>query len=174
MQKHAALATVHTQQDNRDVANYTFEDFTPGRRFDFEKRTLSAEEIIAFAQEFDPQPMHLDEAAGRASILGGLAASGWHTSAVMMRMLYEAYIRGSTSEGSPGVDLMEWKRPVLAGDTLGGHCIVLDARASRSRPEIGIVRMRAEITNQRGELVAVSEYINMMRLAGKEADHAHG
>ena len=75
---------------------------------------------------------------------------------------------------SPGVDLMEWKRPVLAGDTLGGHCEVLDARVSRSRPELGIVRMRAEVTNQRGEVVAISEYINMMRLAAKGADHAHG
>ncbi len=158
-----------------DVTTYTFEDFTPGRRFDFAQRTLTADEIIAFAREFDPQPMHLDEAAGHTSILGGLAASGWHTSAVMMRMLYEAYISGSTSEGSPGVDLMEWKRPVIAGDTLGGHCVVLDARASRSRPEIGIVRFRAEVTNQRGEIVAVSEYINMMRLAPTEgAAHANG
>ena len=156
------------------VPNYTFEDFTPGRRFEFAKRTMTADEIVAFAAEFDPQPMHLDEEAGRASILGGLAASGWHTSAVMMRMLFEAYIDGSTSEGSPGVDLMEWRRPVLAGDTLGGHCEVLNARVSRSRPEIGIVRLRAEVTNQRGELVAVSEYINMLRVAAKGADHADG
>ncbi|MGD9477670.1 MaoC family dehydratase [Shinella sp. G-2] len=156
------------------MANYTFEDFTPGRRFAFKERTLTAAEIVAFAREFDPQPMHLDEEAGRASILGGLAASGWHTSAIMMRMLYEAYIDGSTSEGSPGVDLMEWKRPVLAGDTLGGYCEVVEARASRSRPEIGIVRLRADVTNQRGETVAICEYINMMRVAEKEADHAHG
>ena len=156
------------------VPSYTFEDFTPGRRFKFPKRTMTADEIVAFAAEFDPQPMHMDEEAGRASILGGLAASGWHTSAVMMRMLFEAYIDGSTSEGSPGVDLMEWKRPVLAGDTLGGHCEVLDARVSRSRPQIGIVLMRAEVTNQRGEIVAVSEYLNMLRLAAKGADHADG
>ncbi|MFC6447077.1 MaoC family dehydratase [Shinella zoogloeoides] len=156
------------------MPSYTFEDFTPGRRFEFTKRTMTADEIVAFAAQFDPQPMHLDEAAGRASILGGLAASGWHTSAVMMRMLFEAYIDGSTSEGSPGVDLMEWKRPVLAGDTLGGHCEVLEARVSRSRPDIGIVRLRAEVTNQRGETVAVSEYINMLRLAAKGADHANG
>lgn len=156
------------------MANYTFEDFPPGRRFDFAKRTLTADELIAFAREFDPQPMHMDEEAGRASILGGLAASGWHTSAIMMRMLFDAYLDGSTSEGSPGVDSMEWKRPVLAGDTLGGHCEVLEARVSRSRPELGIVRMRAEVTNQRGEIVAVCDYINMLRLAGKDADHAHG
>ncbi len=158
-----------------NVTTCTFEDFTPGLRFDFAERTMSVDEIVAFACEFDPQPMHLDEEAGRTSILGGLAASGWHTSAVMMRMLYEAYIRRSSSEGSPGVDLMEWKRPVIAGDTLSGHCVVLDARASRSRPEIGIVRFRAEVTNQRGEIVAVSEYINMMRLAPTQgAAHAHG
>ncbi|WP_119257011.1 MaoC family dehydratase [Shinella zoogloeoides] len=156
------------------MANYKFEDFPPGRRFDFKKRTLTADEIIAFAREFDPQPMHMDEEAGRASILGGLAASGWHTSAIMMRMLFDAYLDGSTSEGSPGVDSMEWKRPVLAGDTLGGHCEVLEARISRSRPELGIVRMRAEVTNQRGEIVAVCDYINMLRLAGKDVDHAHG
>ena len=137
-------------------------------------RLVSRAAVIAFAAEFDPQPFHLDEAAGRASILGGLAASGWHTSAVMMRMLYEAYIRGSTSEGSPGVDLMQWKRPVLAGDTLGGHCTVLEARSSRSRPEIGILRIRAEVTNQHGEIVGVCEYVHMMRRAEKGADHADG
>ena len=152
----------------------TFEDFPPGRRFDFAPRTLTAQEIVAFAAEFDPQPMHLDEEAGRASILGGLAASGWHTSAVMMRMLFDAYIDGSASEGSPGVDVMEWKRPVLAGDTLGGHCEVLEARVSRSRPGIGILRLRAEVTNQRGETVAICEYVNMMRLAAKGTDHADG
>jgi acyl dehydratase len=168
------LAIVRQSMTEWNVTTYTFEDFTPGRRFDFTARTLTAEEIIAFAQEFDPQPMHIDEAAGRASILGGLAASGWHTSAVMMRMLYDAYIRHSASEGSPGVDRMEWKRPVLAGDTLGGHSEVLDARTSRSRPQIGIVRMRAEVTNQRGEIVAICDYINMMRLAEEGADHAHG
>lgn len=155
-------------------ASRTFEDFTPGRRFDFTPRTLTAQEIVAFAREFDPQPMHLDEAAGRASILGGLAASGWHSSAVMMRMLFDAYLDGSTSEGSPGVDVMEWKRPVLAGDTIGGHCTVLEARVSRSRPDIGIVRLRAEVANQRGETVAVCEYVNMMRLAAKETGHADG
>jgi acyl dehydratase len=157
------------------VTTYTFEDFTPGRRFDFEPRTLTADEIVAFAGEFDPQPMHMDEAAGKASILGGLAASGWHTSAIMMRMLFDAYISRSASEGSPGVDLMEWKRPVLAGDTLAGHCIVIEARASRTRPEIGIVRFRTELVNQRGETVAICEYANMIRLAqtGGAAD-AHG
>ena len=152
----------------------TFEDFPPGTRFDFAPRTVSAEEIVTFAREFDPQPMHVDEAAGKASILGGLAASGWHTSAMMMRMLFDSYLARTAGEGSPGVDRMQWKRPVIAGDTLGGHCTVLDARRSRSRPEIGIANFRAELVNQRGETVLVCDYANMIRVSDKaEGSHAH-
>ncbi len=140
-----------------------FEDFPAGRRFEFKPVEVKAEEVIAFASEFDPQPMHLSEDGGKASILGGLAASGWHTSAMMMRMLCDSYIREAASEGSPGVDSMEWKKAVLAGDTLSGNCTVVEARVSRSRPEIGIVRLRAVVNNQRGETVAICDYANMIR-----------
>lgn len=140
-----------------------FEDFPAGRRFEFKPVEVKAEEVIAFASEFDPQPMHLSEDGGKASILGGLAASGWHTSAMMMRMLCDSYIRDAASEGSPGVDSMEWKKAVLAGDTLSGSCTVIEARISRSRPEIGIVRLRAVVNNQRGETVAICDYANMIR-----------
>lgn len=148
-----------------------FEDFPVGRRFEFEPAPVTAEAIIAFATEFDAQPMHLSEAGGKASILGGLAASGWHTSAIMMRMLCDGYIGDSASEGSPGIDNMEWKKPVLAGDTLSGHSTVIATRVSKSRPEIGIVTFRAEVTNQRGETVAICDYANMIRcrLAGGAA-----
>ena len=91
-----------------------YEDFEEGREFISAERTVSAEEIIAFASEFDPQPMHLDEAAGKASILGGLSASGWHTCSIMMRMFYDNLLHWSSSEGAPGVDVIEWRRPVLA------------------------------------------------------------
>lgn len=151
-----------------------FEDFPVGRRFNFPVRQVTAEEIVAFAGEFDPQPMHVDEAAGRASILGGLSASGWHTSAIMMRMLCDSYIGRTAAEGSPGVDSMEWRKPVLAGDTLSGHVTVTEARLSRSRPEIGIVRFVAEVTNQRGETVAVCDYANMIRVEAEETVHAPG
>jgi len=140
-----------------------FEDFTVGRRFEFKPIPVTADEIIAFASEFDPQPMHLSQVGGAASILGGLAASGWHTSAIMMRMLCDGYIGDSASEGSPGIDSMEWKKPVLAGDTLSGQSSVIATRVSKSRPEIGIVTFRADVTNQRGETVAVCDYANMMR-----------
>ena len=154
--------------------SYFFEDFTPGRSFPLPERPVTAEEIVAFAREFDPQPMHVDEAAGKASILGGLAASGWHTSAMMMRMLFDSYLARTAGEGSPGVDRMEWKRPVIAGDTLSGHCTVLDARRSRSRPEIGIANFRAELFNQRGETVLVCDYANMIRVTEHaEGSHAH-
>lgn len=140
-----------------------FEDFPAGKRFDFKPVEVKAEDVIAFAAEFDPQPMHLSHDGGKASILGGLAASGWHTSAMMMRMLCDSYIRETASEGSPGVDSMEWKRAVLAGDMLSGSCTVVEARVSRSRPGIGIVRLLAVVTNQRGETVAICDYANMIR-----------
>ncbi|MBB3963642.1 MaoC family dehydratase [Rhizobium metallidurans] len=142
-----------------------YEDFQPGRRFPLGPTAVSAEEIVEFAREFDPQPMHTDEAAGRASILGGLAASGWHTSAMLMRMMIDSYLLHSLSEGSPGIDIMEWRRPVIAGDTLAGHSTVLEARALRSRPGIGIVKFRHELENQRGELVCLSENAIMFRMA---------
>ena len=140
-----------------------FEDFPAGRRFEFKPVPVTVQDVIAFAAAFDPQPMHLSEEGGRESILGGLAASGWHTSAIMMRMLCDSYIHETASEGSPGVDSMEWKKAVLAGDTLSGFCTVVDARVSRSRPQIGIVRFRAVVVNQKGETVAICEYANMIR-----------
>ncbi|MDO1582325.1 MaoC family dehydratase [Rhizobium oryzicola] len=138
-----------------------YEDFTPDRVFPLGPKTVTAEEIIAFASEFDPQPMHLDEEAGKASILGGLAASGWHTAAMLMRMIVDAYIGNSTCQGAPGVDFMDWKKPVLAGDTLSGRGIVQEARPLRSKPGIGLVRMRTELENQRGELVCAAEQVIM-------------
>lgn len=144
--------------------DYHFEDFTPGRVFPLPERQVSAVEIVEFAAEFDPQPMHLDEAAGKASILGGLSASGWHTGSMFMRMMYDGWLSQSSSEGSPGIDFMEWKRPVLAGDTLSGRSTVVSARELRSRPGIGMVTFLHEVENQRGELVMKGENPIMMRL----------
>jgi acyl dehydratase len=141
-----------------------FEDFEIGRRFPLGPKTVTSDEIIEFAREFDPQPMHLDEEAGNASILRGLAASGWHTAAMFMRMLIDSYLLASHSEGSPGIDVMDWKKPVLAGDTLSGHSIVIDARPLRSRPGIGMIKFRHEVMNQRGELVCFSENPIMFRM----------
>lgn len=146
-----------------------FEDFAVGKRFDLGRKKVTADEIVAFASEFDPQPMHLDEEAGKASLLGGLAASGWHICAMFMRMMYDAYLDGSTSQGSPGLDYVRWKKPVLAGDVLTGRSEVVSARISGSRPELGLVTMRHELFNQKGEMVAELQHVGMMLRRDGEA-----
>jgi acyl dehydratase len=132
---------------------WAFEDFVEGSEIDLGAKDVTAEEIVEFAGEFDPQPMHLDEAAGKASILGGLSASGWHTCAIYMRLLCDAFLVDSTSQGAPGIDRIKWRKPVLAGDRLTGRAVVLSRRESRSRPSIGLVAFRSELFNQRGEAV---------------------
>jgi acyl dehydratase len=132
---------------------WAYEDFVEGASLDLGSKLVTAEEIIEFASEFDAQPMHLDEEAGRQSILGGLSASGWHTCSMFMRLLCDAFLLDSTSQGSPGIDQVKWKKPVLAGDTLFARTTVLSKRVSKSRPGLGLVTMRAEMSNQRGESV---------------------
>ena len=141
-----------------------YEDFQPGRTFRLGPKAVTAEEIVEFATEFDPQPMHLDEAAGRRSLLGGLAASGWHTCAMLMRMMADSYLLASHAEGAPGIDFIDWRKPVLAGDRLSGASVVLEARPMRSRPGIGIVKFRHELKNQRDEVVCVGENSVMLKL----------
>lgn len=140
---------------------WAYEDFVEGLSIDLGQKQVTAEEIIEFAQEFDPQPMHLDEEAGKASILGGLAASGWHICAMFMRLMCDAFLLDSTAQGAPGVDQIKWKVPVLAGDTLRGRCTVLTKRLSSSKPQLGFVGMRAEMFNQRGESVFELENTGM-------------
>jgi acyl dehydratase len=132
---------------------WAYEDFEVGASLPLGSKRVTAEEIVEFAGEFDAQPMHLDEEAGRASILGGLSASGWHTCAMFMRMVCDAYLLDSTSQGAPGVDHVKWRKPVLAGDTLTGHGTVVARRLSQSRPALGFVTFRYELFNQNGETV---------------------
>jgi acyl dehydratase len=132
---------------------WAYEDFEVGASLPLGSKRVTAEEIVEFAGEFDAQPMHLDEEAGRASILGGLSASGWHTCAMFMRMICDAYLLDSTSQGAPGVDHVKWRKPVLAGDTLTGHATVVARRLSQSRPALGFVTFRYELFNQNGETV---------------------
>jgi acyl dehydratase len=132
---------------------WAYEDFVEGATFGLGTKAVTAGEIVEFASEFDAQPMHLDEAAGRASILGGLSASGWHTCAMFMRLICDGFLLDSTSQGSPGIDHAKWKKPVLAGDTLSGSVTVISARTSKSRPQLGFVTLRSELVNQHGEAV---------------------
>ena len=132
---------------------WAFEDFEEGASIALGTKEVTAAEIIDFAEQFDFQPMHLDEEAGKASILGGLSASGWHTCSMFMRLLCDGFLLQSTSQGSPGIDYARWKRPVLAGDTLTARCTVLAKRSSKSRPGLGFVTIKSEVTNQRDETV---------------------
>jgi acyl dehydratase len=130
-----------------------FEDFPVGHVRLFGDKLVTAEEIVAFARLYDPQPFHLDAAAGKASILGGLAASGWHTCAMLMRMICDAFLTDAASLGSPGLEEVRWLKPVLAGDRLSARLEVREARVSRSKPGVGILRVVYEVVNQRGEAV---------------------
>ena len=147
--------------------SWAFEDFVEGGSIDLGSKTVTADEIVEFASEFDPQPMHLDEQAGKAGILGGLSASGWHSCAMFMRMLCDNLVLNSTSQGSPGIDYVKWKKPVLAGDTLMAKSTVLSKRISAKRPNLGFVTMRAEMTNQRGEQVFELQNTGMFLLRGQ-------
>lgn len=122
-----------------------FEDFVQGDVQTFGSHEMTRDEIIAFAREFDPQPMHLDEAAGKASLLGGLAASGWHTCAVMMRLICDGFLLRTAGMGSPGVTENKWKAPVFPGDVLTLKRSVLESRTSKSKPEMGLVTFRFEL-----------------------------
>jgi acyl dehydratase len=139
-----------------------FEDMQVGQRREVGSFTFTAEGIKIFAAQFDPQPFHLDEAAGRNSLFGGLAASGWHVASVCMKLMVadgqrlarEAAARGEQVAvwgPSPGFRELRWIKPVLAGDTISFASEVESRRTSDSRPEWGILQIRNSGTNQRGE-----------------------
>lgn len=140
-----------------------FEDFAPGMVLEFGDRLITAEEIVAFAREYDPQPFHLDEAAGRQTHFGGLVASGWQTCGIMMRLMVDHYLHPETSLGSPGLDELRWLRPVRPGDRLRVRLEVLETKPSRSRPEMGTIRQRTEVLNQKGEVVMSTVSVGMIR-----------
>ncbi|MAB00616.1 MAG: enoyl-CoA hydratase [Stappia sp.] len=133
-----------------------FEDFTVGETIDLGSTTVTREEVLSFAREFDPQPFHLDDEAGRASVLGGLAASGWHTCSMLMRLLCDNLLLASSCNGSPGVEEVRWMRPVFPGDRLSATAEVQAARPLRSRPGLGMVTLVATVRNQDGLPVMTS------------------
>ena len=140
---------------------YAFEDFPAGRVLEFGAYEVKREDMLRFAAEFDPQPFHLDEEAAERSLFEGLSASGWHTCAIVMRMNCDAYLLDSTSLGSPGIDALKWTRPVRAGDVLHVRLTILEARVLKSRPQVGLVRSRWDVFNQRDETVLEMEGYGM-------------
>ncbi len=141
-----------------------FEDFKVGQVVALGSYHVAAEEIRAFAEEFDPQPFHIDAAAGGASLLGGLAASGWHVSAMLMRMMADSWLNGSASMGSNGVSDMKWLKPVLAGEILTGSMTIISKRISSKRPEMGIFQCGFELFNEAGQKKAEMTAVVFMRV----------
>jgi acyl dehydratase len=127
------------------VPRLHWEDFSPGQIIDCGSRLVSREEIVGFAAEYDPQPMHLDEQAARATIPGGLIASGWHICCVLMRMLSDSLLVEASFLGAPGVEEVKWLAPVRPGERIRARGIVLETRPSRSRPDVGFVKFRFEL-----------------------------
>jgi len=136
------------------MAGRYFEDFTVGEVLILGQVTVSEAEIVAYARQFDPQPFHTDPERAKTSVFGGLIASGWHTVALYMRLLVDGFIGSvAESQGSPGVDKIEWLKPVRPGDRLTGRMTILELIPSKSRPDRGTIRTLGEMMNERGEVV---------------------
>lgn len=127
-----------------------FEDLVLGETVALGAITITREMIFTFAREFDPLPFHLDETAAKRSLLRGLAASGWQTAGLSLRLLVEAFLGNVASAGGLGFDNLKWKKPVLKGDTISGTATITSLRRSRSHPQWGIVAIGLNIRNQRG------------------------
>jgi acyl dehydratase len=139
-----------------------FEDLTVGEVADLGHITVSKEMIITFAREFDPFPFHLDEAAAKASLLGGLASSGWQTGALSLRMLVDAFLSKVASAGGLGFSDLKWKNPVMVGDTIGGTVTVAELRRSASHPQWGIMTLDFDMRNQKDQPVLTMRLANLI------------
>jgi acyl dehydratase len=138
------------------------EDFTPGEVIELGSKTVSEEEILTFAREFDPQPFHVDPERARDSIYGGIIASGWHTIAIFMRLAVDGFFNDTISMGSPGVNEVRWLRPVRPGDTLRARLTMIELTPSRSHPDRGTMRSLAEVFNGQDERVLSMDVLGIV------------
>jgi acyl dehydratase len=151
-----APAALLAEQEIVTVTERYLEDFAVGQTFGSGRLRIDRDRIKAFAAEFDPQPFHLDEEAARDSIFRGLAASGWHTAALTMRLLVESELKPAGGIVGTGFDEFRWPRPVRPGDELRVESEVLEVRSSKSRPDQGLIKVRTTTLNQDGETVQIS------------------
>jgi acyl dehydratase len=150
------------------MPTHHFEDFIPGSATPYGGVTVEREAMLAFAREFDAQPMHVDEKAAKATMAGELIASGWYTAALNMRMIADDFILDTASMGSPGVSELKWLKPVKAGDHLRGIRHIVDRRPSLTKPDRGFVNFRFELLNQRNEPVFEQTNLIMIGRRGSE------
>jgi acyl dehydratase len=140
-----------------------FEDYVVGTTAEHGSIRVEEEELLEFGRRFDPQPFHVDRQSASAGPYGGLIASGWHTCALMMRLLAQEYLSPVSSLGSPGVDELRWIRPVRPGDDLSLRTTVREARLSRSKPDRGLVRTQVELVDSSGDAVLTLLAMNLVR-----------
>jgi len=144
------------------VTDRYFEDYAPGSVCVYGQIAMTESDIVEFARRYDPQPMHTDPVAAARGPFGGLIASGWHTTACVMRVLVERYLSHVAALVSPGIDEMRWKAPVRPGDILRVRVTVLEASPSRSKPDRGLVRTLIEALNQNDEIVLSMRAMNLL------------
>ena len=130
-----------------------YEDLEIGQKIKLGSISISKNEIISFAEKFDPQPFHTNEIKAKESIFGGLCASGWHTCSLFMRILYDGFLINSAALGSPGMDAIRWLKPLRPGETITGIGVVIKKTPSKSRPEIGSLIINYEVFNKNNELI---------------------
>jgi acyl dehydratase len=141
-----------------------FEDYVAGAVYEYGYVSVTEADIIAFAERFDPQPIHVDARFADGGPFGGLIASGWHTASLAMRLVVDHYVSRVASLASPGVDELRWPAPVRPGDSLRLQTTILETRRSRSKPDRGLVRTRAELLNQHDQIVLSLVAMNLIRL----------
>lgn len=147
------------------MPQFYYEDFIPGSVAEFhDDRAITKEEIVRFAEVYDPQPFHLDEEAARKSMLGGLCASGWHSCCIVMRLNYDHWLDRTASMGAPGIDEMRWEKPLRPGDRLTLRRTILHKRISRSRPDMGLVAMSVDALNQNGEIILRQKHTQLIEV----------
>lgn len=139
-----------------------FEDLAVGEIIDLGQTKVTREMITTFAREFDPLPFHLDEAAAKASLLGGLASSGWQTGALSLRMLVDSFLGKIASAGGLGFTNLKWKNPVMVDDTIGGTVTIAELRRSSTHPQWGIVTLDFDVRNQKGKPVLSMRLANLV------------
>jgi acyl dehydratase len=146
------------------VADRYFEDYAVGAVYEYGYVSVSEAEIIAFAEQFDPQLIHVDTRFAGSGPFGGVIASGWHTASIAMRLIVAHYLPRVASLASPGVDELRWPAPVRPGDSLRLRTTIVETRRSRSKPDRGLVRTRAELLNQHDQTVLSMVAMNLLRL----------